>query len=76
MVCALRLVNLEGRILQYGPLNLKLCFCALCFKIRIYNKYLTNLVPRSGQFRGPYSTVRPAKSKTMFLRALFQDKDI
>ena len=29
-----------------------------------------------GQFSGPYSTVRPAKSKTLFLRALFQDKEI
>ena len=29
-----------------------------------------------GQFIGPYSTVRPAKFKTLFLRALFQDKEI
>ena len=29
-----------------------------------------------GQFSGPYSTVQPAKSKTFFLRALFQDKEI
>ena len=28
-----------------------------------------------GQFCGPYSTVRPAKSKTSFLHALFQDKE-
>ena len=27
-----------------------------------------------GQFSGPYSSVRPDKSKTLFLRALFQDK--
>ena len=47
IVCALRLVNLAGRILQYGPLNLKLCFCALYFKIKRYNKYLTYLVSRS-----------------------------
>ena len=26
-----------------------------------------------GQFSGPYSTARPVKSKTLFLRALFQD---
>ena len=29
-----------------------------------------------GQFSGPYSTVRPAKSKTLFLHALFLDKEI
>ena len=29
-----------------------------------------------GQFSGPNSTVRPAKSKTLFLQALFQDKEI
>ena len=29
-----------------------------------------------GQFGGPYSTVRPAKSKTLFLRAKLQDKEI
>ena len=33
-VRALRLVNLAGRILQYGPLNLNLCFSALYFKIK------------------------------------------
>ena len=34
IVCALWLVNLAGRILQYGPQNLKLCFLrALYFKI-------------------------------------------
>ena len=29
-----------------------------------------------GQFSGPYCTVRPSKSKTLFLPALFQDKEI
>ena len=29
-----------------------------------------------GQFNGRYSTVRPAKSKTLFSRALFQDEEI
>ena len=29
-----------------------------------------------GQFSGPYSTVRPAQSKALFLPALFQDKEI
>ena len=44
IVRALRLVNLAGRILQYGTLNLKICCCALYFKIKRYYKYLTNLV--------------------------------
>ena len=29
-----------------------------------------------GQFSRPYSTVGPGKSKTLFSRALFQDKEI
>ena len=29
-----------------------------------------------GQFSGPYYIVWPAKSKTLFLRAVFQDKEI
>ena len=29
-----------------------------------------------GQFSGPYSSVRLAKSKILFVRALFQDKEI
>ena len=29
-----------------------------------------------GQLSGPYSTVRPAKSKSLFFRALFQEKEV
>ena len=45
-------------------------------KIACVNGALDSTRAAIGQFSGPYSTVRPPKSKSLFLRALFQEKEI
>ena len=44
------------------------------YKILLY--LLDGMRAAIGQFNGPYCTVQPAKSKTLFSRVLFQDKEI
>ena len=55
----------------YNPFRKQECYQ---YKYLLYLLYSTRAT--IGQFSGPYSTVRLAKSKTVFWRALFQDKEI